>query len=241
LPLLLHKRMNKNMQEKVTHVIFDMDGLLINSEDLYSEAFQNILTPFDKTYDWSLKMHIMGMKPDVAAQYVIDKLDLPLTVGEWKNKLGEQLKTIFSQTQFLPGAEKLIAHLKKHNIPIALCSGSSKAAFEAKTNHLGDFFNAFDPRVLCGDDSEVKHGKPHPDAYLVTMKRFKNQPVKSSDCLVFEDAPNGVKSAIGANMRCVMIPHPKANMPESLTKDATLILPSLLDFEPELFGLPPFE
>jgi len=227
------------MLDNVTHVIFDMDGLLINTEDLYTEAFNNILAQYGKAYGWDLKIKMMGMKPDVAAQIVIDELELPLTVNEWKEKFSHQMKTVFSKTKFLPGAERLVHHLKEHNVPIALCSGSSKAAFEAKTSHLGDFFEVFNPRVLCGDDTEVKNGKPHPDAYLVTMGRFEAQPGKPSDCLVFEDAPNGVKSAISANMRCVMVPD--SNMPKELTQEATLVLNSLLDFKPEIFGLPPFK
>ena len=227
------------MHEKVTHVIFDMDGLLINTEDLYTEAFQNILTPFDKVYDWNIKIPIMGMKPDAASKYVIEKLKLPLTVSQWRTKLNQQLETIFSKAQFLPGAQKLVQHLKKSNIPIALCSGSSKAAYEAKTSHLSDLFDLFDPKVLCGDDNEVQNGKPHPDAYLVTMRRFANPPAHPNDVLVFEDAPNGVKSAIAANMRCVMVPD--SHIPKDLTKDATIVLNSLLEFQPELFGIPPYQ
>uniref|UniRef100_H2ZB56 Pseudouridine 5'-phosphatase n=1 Tax=Ciona savignyi TaxID=51511 RepID=H2ZB56_CIOSA len=226
-----------NMYRRVTHVIFDMDGLLLNTEDLYTMAFQNICSAYGKTYDWSIKIKIMGKKPDIAAQYVLDCLEIPLTYLQWKEKFNSQMDTVFSKSKLLPGVQKLVSHLKSKGIPIAICSGSSKAAYIAKTSHHSEFFSQFNPIVLCGDDPEVKHGKPHPEAYLVTNSRFQSPPDPES-VLVFEDAPNGVVAGIEANMQVVMVPDQR--VPKELTDKATLVLKSLEDFKPELFGLPPF-
>uniref|UniRef100_H2XQT3 Pseudouridine-5'-phosphatase n=1 Tax=Ciona intestinalis TaxID=7719 RepID=H2XQT3_CIOIN len=225
-------------QSHVTHVIFDMDGLLLNTEDLYTEAFQNICSEYGKEYTWSIKMHCMGQKPDASAKYTIDQLNLPLTTEQWKEKLGKQLNVVFSRSKLLPGAKKLVSHLKSKGIPIAICSGSSKAAFVAKTSHHSEFFSQFDPIVLCGDDPEVKHGKPHPDAYNVTNSRFAFPP-NPKTVLVFEDAPNGVIAGVEAGMQVVMVPDHR--VPNTLTEKATVALKSLEDFKPEDFGLPAYD
>lgn len=236
--VLAYTSFPSNMYKPVTHIIFDMDGLLLNTEDLYTEAFQSICSKYGKTYDWSVKLHIMGMKPDPAIKYVIDTLDLPLSVEEFKAKVMGLLDEIFSKAKLMPGADALVNHMKTHGVPIAICTGSSSKAFKAKTSHLQDFFSLFEVIVIAGDDQEVKYGKPHPDAYLVTLSRF-NPPPRAEQVLVFEDAPNGVESALAANMQVVMVPDVK--VPAHLTSKATLRLNSLEKFDPELFGLPPFK
>ena len=225
------------MFRPVTHVIFDMDGLLINTEDLYTLAYSNICKPYGKVYDWNVKIPCMGKRPDEGAKYVIETLGLPLTINEWHEKFHEQVDELFSQAKLMPGAEKLVNHLSKHNIPIAICSGSSRRAYNVKTSHLQHIFKKFNPTVLCGDDPEVQHSKPHPDPYNVTRRRFDKQP-EAEKVLVFEDAPNGILSALAANMQVVMVPD--EHIPKEMTEKATLVLKSLEDFIPQKFGLPPY-
>ena len=136
------------------------------------------------------------------------------------------------------GVSKLIAHLIKHNIPIAISTGSSNEAFEQKATNLSDFFDKFDFIVKCGSDPAVKRGKPAPDAYEVARTRFTEPLPPPAECLAFEDAPNGVESALAAGMQCVMVPDSQLN--RHLTTKATLVLDSLANFKPELFGLPAY-
>lgn len=128
------------------------------------------------------------------------------------------------------------------------------------TNHR-ELFELFHHKVMGSSDPEVINGKPAPDIFLVAAGRFPDNPDpakvsptcrtrKESDflndfpnincqCLVFEDAPNGVQAATQAGMQCVMVPDPQIS-PE-LRTGATLVLNSLLQFKPEHFGLPPFD
>ena len=115
--------------------------------------------------------------------------------------------------------------------------------------------------VCCSSDPEVKNGKPHPDAFDIARKRFDPVP-EARKCLAFEDSINGVKSAISqgsrifrfddlgsleqskrtllsAGMQCVMVPDPRLTPDQC--KEATIILKSLDDFKPELFGLPKYD
>ncbi|CAK8678206.1 unnamed protein product [Clavelina lepadiformis] len=226
------------MYQHVTHIIFDMDGLLLNTEELYTIAFQNMCRPHGKSYTWDIKIKCMGKKAQDGARYVIDALDLPLTVDQWMEQLHDQLESLFTQAKLMPGAEKLISHLKSHNVPMGICSGSTREGYLAKTTHHRETFSIFSPVVLCGSDEDVKQSKPHPDPYNVARSRFDPVPSAGS-ILVFEDSPNGVESGIAADMQVVMVPDP--NIPHDLTTKSTLVLNSLEEFKPELFGLPPYQ
>ena len=103
------------------------------------------------------------------------------------------------------GVEKLVSHLQTNKIPFAISTGSSNEAFDQKATNLGDFFSKFEFIVKCGSDPEVKSGKPAPDAFDVARGRFKPVP-PAAKCLAFEDAPNGVESALAAGMQVVMVP-----------------------------------
>ena len=124
----------------------------------------------------------------------------------------------------------------KCNVPVALASGSMTVDFHTKTQKHQDFFSLFKIRTL-GDDPGVKHGKPSPDVFLVTAKKFDNCPAPEN-VLVFEDAPNGVTAGKRAGMGVVMIPD--VRMDSSLYNNADLVLKSLEDFQPHEWGLPAF-
>ncbi|XP_021371759.1 pseudouridine-5'-phosphatase-like, partial [Mizuhopecten yessoensis] len=137
------------------------------------------------------------------------------------------------------GAEKLIRHLHKHGVPIAVATGSSKRSIGLKTTRHQDLFSLFLHFVYSSDDPEVIHGKPAPDCFLIAARRFPDSP-DPSKCLVLEDAVNGVVAAWAAGMQCVWVPDPEQPQ-DGYSEKATLTLESLLQFKPEQFGLPPYD
>lgn len=220
----------------VTHVLFDMDGLLLDTETLYTEATQQVASRYGKEYTWEIKCAVMGFAGSESTRVIIDRLQLPLSVEELEAEMREMHVKLFPTAKLMPGAERLVSHLHRCGVPIAVATSSKRDSFALKVSRHGDLFAKFH-HVVCGEKTEVARGKPHPDIFLVAAARFDNPPPPEK-VLVFEDSPNGVQAAVTAGMQVVMVPDPRVS--EDLRKTATLCLNSLEDFKPELFGLPPY-
>ena len=89
-------------------------------------------------------------------------------------------------TTFLLGVEKLITHLHKNHVPIAIATSSSTEAIHAKTKNLGYIFDLFDHITSGSSDPEVKRGKPAPDIFLVCASRFPEEPLPCE--VIFDDS-----------------------------------------------------
>jgi len=220
--------------DSVTHVLYDMDGLLLDTEIFYTIVNRTIAQRYGKVYDWSIKSKTIGLKGEDSARILVDELGLPLTPAEYFEARKGLLDELFPQAEPRPGALRLTQHLHRHNIPQAVATSSNRRHFELKTSRHKDWFGIFECFVI-GDDPEVKQGKPSPDIFLLAATKLKAQP---QSCLVFEDAPSGVKAAHAAGMHVIVVPDP--NMADHPFPEADEILASLEDFDPAKWGLPPF-
>jgi HAD superfamily hydrolase (TIGR01509 family) len=215
-------------------VIFDMDGLLLDTEGIYTEVTHIIASRYGRTFDWAIKQNTIGRGARDFAGYVIGALELPLSIDEFLTTREPMLDERFPRSPAMPGAEALVRHLAAHNIPIAVGTSSSIHYFKAKTTLHRAWFELFDT-VVTADDSEVGAAKPAPDIFLVAARRLGVAP---KDCLVFEDSPFGVTAAKAAGMYAVAVPD--AHMPIEQYIHADMRLESLLDFPLEAWGLPAF-
>ncbi|VDK53082.1 unnamed protein product [Anisakis simplex] len=229
---------------KITHIIWDLDGLLIDTESVYTDANVKAMAKYGKKYTLEAKVRSMGMKHDVACAKVLKDVGLEgqVSVKEYSQLYDQLLREMLPDCGMMKGAMKLVQHFAKHNIPMAICTGSCTFEYELKVKNHQDLVQLIPLSVLTGDDPEVLHGKPAPDGFLVTMNRFPQKPASAENVLVFEDSPNGVRSAVAAGMHVVMVPDWSYSKPPEDIKDRIFaVLNSLEEFKPESVGLPALE
>jgi len=224
---------------KVTHCLFDMDGLLLNTEHLYTKLIQQTMKEFgsSETFTGAMKATVMGSQNWELARRIIEIFKLNVTEEQYLQKHHDLAAKIMLTADLMPGVDRLLRHLHAQKVPIALATSSSKELYDIKTIKHTEIFNLFNHKVYGSSDPEVVLGKPSPDIFIVAASRFPDKP-DPRQCLVFEDAPNGVRAARAANCQCVLVPEDYVTL--EMRKEATLVLDSLENFQPELFGLPPF-
>lgn len=224
----------------VTHCLFDMDGLLLNTEHIYTRITQQILDELNcpEKYTGDFKVTLMGGQSMEVARKIVSRYNLNIAPEKFIARQRELALHQMPTAELLPGVERLLHHLAAHKIPIALATSSSKEMYDLKTIQHTKFFDLFNHKVYGSSDAEVVHGKPAPDIFIVAARRFPDQP-DPSQCLVFEDAPNGVKAALAAGCQVVMVP--EYYVTDEMRQEATHVVNSLDEFKPELFGLPPFD
>ena len=218
----------RSMFKSITHVIYDMDGLLLDTESLNERVNSEIVERYGKTFSNEIKIAIAGTTAINSAQTIIDTLQLPLTVKEYLTARNKLLYPLYSTAQPLPGTIELIQHLARYNIPQAIATSSSRENFAMKTVNHQDWLQYF-KTITLGDDRAIKQGKPAPDIFLLTAQRLNAQP---QNCLVFEDSRSGMEAAIAAGMSVVVVPDPVVN--KELFSAADLVLNSMKEFDPKM-------
>ncbi len=141
----------------ISHVLFDLDGLLINSEEIYTNQLSKFLTRHGKTFTYEAKRLMMGRKPIEAASALQKKYDLPMTPEEVLRDYRKELPhEIWHTAILMPGARKLIEHLNAQSIPMAVATGSASDQVEHKMWNFKDVWTHMHHVVASGDDPEVK-------------------------------------------------------------------------------------
>ena len=212
-------------QANIQAVLFDMDGLLLETESIYTEVTQMIVGRYGKVFDWSVKSHMIGRDAYESATYLVKALDLPFTPEHYLEERNDLLDERFAFAQPKPGARELIAMLSELKIPIAVATSSKDHHFKIKTSKHTKWFELFDA-IVTSDHADVTRAKPAPDIFLTAAKELGFAP---ENCLVFEDAPSGVEAAHAAGMKVIAVPDPA--MDRKHFSDADEVLNSLEEFD----------
>lgn len=178
-------------------VIFDMDGVIVDSEPLHIQAERETLAPFDISISNEAFQAYMGQTPQILLADIIDKYDLDTTLEELYPRHEKNLLRLYRQEVTpIRGSLELISDLYKADLTLALASSSAVPLIDAVLNkfHLEEYFTA----VVSGQ--EVLKAKPSPDIFLLTASRLKTEP---SFCLVIEDSTAGIAAAKSAGMACI--------------------------------------
>ena len=181
-------------------VVFDMDGLMFNTEDVYTLAGEELLRRRGYEFTSELKHQMMGMRPQPAFERMIAHCRL---AESWQ-ELAEESNRVFldlldGRLAMMPGLLELLDALERAGIAKAIGTSSSSelvAACLRPFNLRGRF-----QFILAAED--IVHGKPHPEIYLTAARRFGIPP---AEMLVLEDSENGCLSAAAAGAYVVAVP-----------------------------------
>ena len=209
-------------------VIFDMDGVLVDSEPIWDKSRVEFTAARNKTWGEELHRACMGRSTRGWAQVMKEKIPLPdMSIEEVIAEMGERMLSGFNaHLPVLPGAvgavERMAAAFK-----VALASGSMTILIEHVMKKTG--LDRTIPVVVLGDT--IPNGKPSPDIYLEASRRLGIPP---SECLGVEDSRNGVLSLKAAGMKILAVPTADYPLPADVLAMADLRLSSLKELTVEL-------
>jgi HAD superfamily hydrolase (TIGR01509 family) len=180
-------------------VLFDMDGLLIDSEPLWLEAETAVMARLGADWTEADQVQLLGGSLERTVRYLLTKATRPAppdVVGEWlMSDIAERVRRGGVPVQ--PGARELLASVAEAGLPQALVTSSERRFMDAVLASTGMRFDA----LVCADD--VTATKPDPEPYLLAAKLVGVPP---GDCFALEDSPNGVASAEAAGCRVIAVP-----------------------------------
>ena len=208
-------------------VVFDMDGVLIQSEEIWDEVREEYVRERGGRYDDEVQRAMMGMSSVEWSQYLHDVAGVPDEPEAINDEvLRRMLERYREHVPLIEGAVGAVRRLAAR-YPLGLASSSNRALIDAVLLLAGltEFFTA------TVSSEEVAHGKPAPDVYLEAARRLG---VDSHRCAAVEDSHGGIRSAKAAGMRVIVLPNPSYPPDEEALALADVTIRSLDELTPEL-------
>lgn len=187
-------------------VVFDMDGLMVDTEPISRSVWDRFLKLYGYTLDENTYQQMLGRRNDVSASILLEAFDLPLTVTE----VIERKEAIYHRLRakgvpVMAGLEELQAEIEARGIPWAVATASPRRHAAIILEQLQLLHKC--PAIAAGD--EVAHPKPAPDVYLLAAEKLGVSP---SRCLALEDSMPGSQAAVAAGMRVIAVPNDQTKM-----------------------------
>lgn len=204
--------------------IFDLDGILLDTEPLYTAATQAVVAEFGKEYTWDIKRRIMGGSALRGAEIIVSELALPISAQEYLERRRRILEQSFRDTRPIAGAQALVQVLAELGLPLAIATSSERSLSELKCGPHA-WLTCFTV-VVCGDDTRIRNAKPAPDIFRIAARELAVDPAQ---CVVFEDSPNGVRAAAASGARVIARRDPSISREELAS--ASVIIERYADLE----------
>ncbi len=208
-------------------VVFDMDGVLVDSEEIWDEARRNLALERGLAWPASAQRDMMGMSSPEWSRYMHDRVGLVEAPEEISAEVVSRLEDLYWQhLPLLEGAVQTVERMAKR-FRLGLASSSNRPIIELvlELAAVADFFE------VTVSSEEVEHGKPAPDVYLEALKRMDVAPNRAA---AVEDSTNGLLSASAAGMLVVAVPNPVFPPRADALAAAVVVIDSLAELTPEL-------
>ena len=201
-------------------VIFDLDGVLIDSEQLWDDARREVAREHGGSWRADATAAMQGMSSVEWATFMRNALSVQLDQQELIDQVVHRLLTKYAAgLPLLPGAIDVVRRLALR-WPLGLASSSNRVVID-RVLQLAELSTLFSVSV---SSEEVAHGKPQPDVYLEAARRLHRPP---SACAAVEDSANGIRAAVAAQMFVVAVPNREFRPPAEILASADLVIDSL--------------
>jgi HAD superfamily hydrolase (TIGR01509 family) len=207
-------------------VIFDLDGVLLDSEQVWNQAKEQLVRERGGRWREEAPRDMMGMSSPEWSAYLRDELGVDLDPQAISDEVVRRLERIYrGELPVLDGAVEAVERLAGH-WPLGLASSSNREIIDLFLELSG-----LAPRFAVTISSEeVERGKPAPDVYLEAARRLEAEP---SRCVAVEDSENGIRAAHAAGMRVLALPNPHYPPDPKALADADEVIGSLRELTPE--------
>jgi HAD superfamily hydrolase (TIGR01509 family) len=202
-------------------VIFDLDGVLADSEPWWSKIDAELLAEYGVTYRGEYHQNVVGVSYRLAVEFYKKAFGLSVATDEMMRRRGEIATEFFAnRVDLFPNVKEVLEELRQMKLHLAVATSSVSASARPflDRHQLTGFFKV----IVTGE--EVERGKPAPDIYLCAMEKLG---IPADACLVVEDALPGVAAAKAASMRVAAIPDRRFVDPDVYEKKADCVLGSL--------------
>jgi HAD superfamily hydrolase (TIGR01509 family) len=208
-------------------VVFDLDGVLIDSEHVWDEARRSLARAHGRQWPDTASRDMMGMSSPEWSRYMHDVVGLAESPEEISAAVVRRLQDVYRRELPLLGGAVAAVERLAARWPLGLASSSNRELIDLvlELSSLGRFF-----RVTVSSE-EVARGKPAPDVYLEAAKRLGVGP---EECAAVEDSENGIRSAKAAGMRVLAVPNPRYPPREDALAQADVVLESLAELTPRI-------
>ncbi len=206
---------------KISAVIFDLDGVLADSEPWWNQIDAKLLAESGVTYSGEYHEKVIGVSYRIALEFYKNAFNLSMPVAEMMERRGEIAAEFFAdRVGLFPHTKEVLQELRQQKLRLAVGTSSVSTSVRPflDRHQLTKFFEV----IVTGD--EVDRGKPAPDIYLRAVQKLN---VSADDCLVVEDALSGIAAAKAAKLRVAAIPDSRFVDPSKYEKQADYVLGSL--------------